>query len=111
MQYCQQHKALQIFAYVFMLNHLHFIVQLPDVAGFLRDFKKHCGYELMKNLQETEPRVANVFSNEEGRYELWEKTNIPKIIETEEYYVQKKQYSQESICPFASALEILICFC
>ena len=41
LKYCQTYKGLEIFAYVFMLNHLHLIVRSADVPGFLRDFKTH----------------------------------------------------------------------
>ena len=32
--------------YVFMLNHLHLIATSPDVAGFLRDFKRFTSKQL-----------------------------------------------------------------
>lgn len=40
LRYCQENKSLQLNGYVFMLNHIHLIVTSPDVAGFLRDFKR-----------------------------------------------------------------------
>ena len=39
--HCQKHKNLDIYAYVFMLNHLHMVVRSDDIFGFLRDFKSH----------------------------------------------------------------------
>ena len=44
--YCQKNKGLKIYSYVFMLNHLHLIVGSKDVAGFVRDFKRHTSTEL-----------------------------------------------------------------
>ena len=39
-RYCQDNKGLEVNGYVFMLNHIHFIVTSPELAGFLRDFKR-----------------------------------------------------------------------
>ena len=91
-KYCQENKGLKIYSYVFMLNHLHFIFQSPDAAGFIRDFKKHISFELMKNIKETEPSLLRFFKNKNGKYNFWEKTNMPKLIETFDFFWQKKQY-------------------
>ena len=40
LNYCIKKKGLKIYGYVFMLNHIHLIVEAPDVSGFVRDFKK-----------------------------------------------------------------------
>jgi len=94
--YCQSHKDLKIFAWVFMNNHIHLIVKSPDVSGFVRDFKKYTAFELMKNLQKTEPEMAMFFALSNGKYCIWEKTNMPKMIETEEFYFQKKEYIEQN---------------
>lgn len=38
--HCQKHKGLKLYAYVFMLNHVHLIASSDDMIGFVRDFKK-----------------------------------------------------------------------
>ncbi len=96
LNYCVQHKNLKIFAYVLMLNHIHLIVQSPDVSGFLRDFKKHTARELMENMQKTEPKVAELFQKPDGKYQIWQKTNLPLMIETEKFFAQKKQYIEHN---------------
>jgi len=118
LQYCQEHKELKIYAYVFMLNHIHLIIQSPDVAGFLRDFKRHSTKELIENIRKTEPPVLRLFeeNNRKGarynlaparsapasgsvvtpRYTIWQKTNLPKIIETADYFMQKKKYIEDN---------------
>jgi len=58
LEFCQKNKRLKIYAYVFMLNHIHLIIESLDVSGFLRDFKKYTATELMKNLQKYEPQFA-----------------------------------------------------
>lgn len=75
-----------------MLNHIHLIVSSPDVAGFVRDFKKFTSKEFHKNIQDTEPNVLKLFLNTQGQYEFWDKTNMPKIIETEYFFRNKLEY-------------------
>ncbi|MBF0473387.1 MAG: transposase [Nitrospirae bacterium] len=94
--YCQKNKGLKVYAYVFMLNHIHLIIQSPDTAGFMRDFKKHTSYELIKNIRATEPNAASLFEAENNKYTIWQKTNFPKLIESADYFWQKKQYIENN---------------
>lgn len=74
-----------------MLNHLHLIVSSPDVAGFLRDFKKFTSKKLIENIRKTEPLVLELFKTEDG-YRFWKEDNQPKIVETEKFLRQKLSY-------------------
>lgn len=75
-----------------MLNHIHLIVSSPDMAGFIRDFKKFTSKEFHRNIQITEPNVLKLFLASDNSYEFWEKTNMPKLIETEEFFQNKLEY-------------------
>jgi len=90
-KYCQENKGLEVYAYVFMLNHLHLIIRSPDVSGFLRDFKKFTSKKLIENIGESEPEVLQLFRNEKG-YRFWKEDNQPKIIESEGFALQKMRY-------------------
>ena len=79
-----------------MTNHIHLIIKSLDVSGFIRDFKKHTAYELMKNLKISEPELVQLFKNSDGHYSIWEKTNMPKMIESEDFFLQKKNYIEEN---------------
>ncbi len=79
-----------------MLNHIHLIISSPDVSGFIRDFKKFTSKELRKNIEKTEPNVLSLFLEEEGMFSVWEKTNIPKIVETEKFFSQKLEYIHQN---------------
>jgi len=92
LKYFVEKRELKIYGYVFMLNHIHLIVQSPDVSGFLRDFKKFTSGQIVKNLLETEPKVAGLFEVDEGRFEFWKKTNMPELIESDSFFLQKLQY-------------------
>ena len=90
--YCIDNKDLKLEAFVFMLNHIHLIVSSPNVAGFICDFKKFTSKRLKENILTTQPALMNQFIDRRGDYHLWQKTNMPKYIETEDFYQQKLDY-------------------
>ncbi|MCX6766487.1 MAG: transposase [Candidatus Moranbacteria bacterium] len=92
LKYCRSSKGLKLYGFVFMLNHIHLVVSSPDVAGFIRDFKRYTSRELHKNISQTEPNILQLFLDENGKYEFWSKTNMPKLIETEKFLYQKMEY-------------------
>lgn len=94
--YCQRHKGLELNGYVFMLNHIHLIVTSPDIAGFLRDFKRFTSKQLRESIEATEPSVLKLFVDDEGTYRLWMDANAPKKIENSAFYVQKLNYVHEN---------------
>ena len=61
LRYCIDHKGLALNGYVFMRNHLHLIVTSPDMAGFLRDFKKLTSKKFKENLETHESSVLSLF--------------------------------------------------
>lgn len=75
-----------------MLNHIHLIALAPDMIAFVRDFKKFTSKEMQKNIIATEPNVLRLFDRGNGTYEFWEKTNMPKVIKSEAYVIQKINY-------------------
>jgi len=95
-QYCQKNKDLKLYVYVFMLNHLHLIVSSSDMIAFIRDFKKFTSKEIQKNIIATEPSILKLFQVDENKYEFWQKTNMPKLIESEKYFLQKANYIHEN---------------
>jgi putative transposase len=92
LKYLKENKGLKLYSFVFMLNHLHLVIFSEDVAGFLRDFKGFTSKEIFKNIKKTEPNVLKLFLNEKNQFEFWEHTNMPKIIENENFYSQKVEY-------------------
>ena len=94
--YCQENKGLELNGYVFMLNHIHLIATSPDMAGFLRDFKRFTSVKFKSNLETTEPRILSLFMDEAGKYKFWQDTNAPMKIENPAFYRQKLNYVQEN---------------
>jgi putative transposase len=95
-RYCQDNKCLELNGYVFILNHIHLKVTLPDMAGFLRDFKRFTTAKFKTNLEITEPSVLKLFIDAQGSYRFWMETNAPKKIENPAFYLQKLNYSRKS---------------
>lgn len=96
LKYCQKHKGLRIYAYVFMLNHIHMIASATNSISFVRDFKKFTSKEIQKNIIATEPNALKLFEVDPGKYEFWARTNMPKIIESEQFLLQKMNYIHQN---------------
>ncbi|MDZ7611254.1 MAG: transposase [Candidatus Moranbacteria bacterium] len=88
LRWFQKNKNLKIYGFVFMLNHVHLLVESDDVIGFIRDFKSFNSKQIIENIKKYEPNVLKLFEAADGKYELWEKTNMPKVVEDEKYFYQ-----------------------
>ena len=89
--YCQKHKNLKVYSFVFMLNHLHFIGSADDLGAVIRDMKTFLSKAFKKNILATEPNVLKIFEKDE-EYSFWQNSNCPKIIETDHFLQQKLDY-------------------
>ena len=96
LRFLQERRGLEIFGFVFMLNHLHLIISAPDTAACIRDFKRHTARRIHENIRRHEPDALPLFLDEEGRFRLWKPDNKPKIIETEHFFLQKLNYIHEN---------------
>jgi len=95
LKYCQANKGLKIYHFVFMLNHLHLIVKSGDMGGFIRDFKTFTSKQIKKNIAETEPHILKLFMEGEA-YHFWQKTSMPEVIRSEDFYLEKAQYVEQN---------------
>jgi REP element-mobilizing transposase RayT len=90
--YAIKQKNLKLYGFVFMLNHIHILFSSPDTSGFLRDFKKFTSKRMKENIIATEPTILSIFTEKEEKYQLWQITNMPVIIESEKIFKQKLEY-------------------
>ncbi len=65
------------------------------MIGFVRDFKTYTSKELKRNIMATEPGILKLFE-ENGKYQFWQKTNMPKLIAKEEFYIIKANYIEQN---------------
>ena len=110
LEYCQQNKGLDIYAWVLMTNHLHMIVGMRGEASLgdvLRDFKKFTSKGIVKviieNPQESRKewivdrcqfRGAN--DKKISNYKFWQDDNHVEQIGTYDFYKQKLNYIHQN---------------
>jgi len=109
LKYCQEKKALIIYSWCIMSNHLHLIISAKEnnVSAVLGDFKKFTSKRLMKSIFEHpgESRkewMLEIFrkageSNSRNTYhQFWQQDNQPKIIYTPDFGRQKLEYIHDN---------------
>lgn len=88
----QKNNKIKIFYFVFMINHIHLIIQSNNSIGFVRDFKRFTAKSILLNIKQFEPELLKKFQNKHGSFEFWSKNNMPEIVETEKFFQQKIDY-------------------
>ncbi len=93
----KEHSATLI-AYVFMPNHIHFIVYMPEgesISDLMRDFKKYTSFRIKKEL-ESDNKLYLIEKFKEfsgtGNYKLWKDRFDSQIIVTEKVLTTKINY-------------------
>lgn len=92
LKFFQKNRNLKIYGFVFMTNHIHLLVSSADTIAFIRDFKKFITKEIITNIKRTEPSILKLFINKKNKIQLWQKTNMPELIESEKFFNQKIEY-------------------
>lgn len=104
-RYCQAHKGLELFAYVIMSNHAHFVMRRTEglLADLLRDFKSFTAKQLL-HLIATLPnesrrewmlhhfKQAGMASAQNKTYAFWKKDSHPIELYTPAVFKQKVDY-------------------
>jgi REP element-mobilizing transposase RayT len=103
--YCRAEKGMELYAYCFMPNHVHFIFRSTkdDPSGLLRDYKKHTAKTLIKAISDN-PREsrrewilwmlkrAGVKAASVTTYKFWQHHNQPIELWSEKVIRQKIDY-------------------
>ncbi len=105
LQFCREHKGLQVYAYVVMSNHAHLIVRAgaPErLSSVLRDLKKFTAVKFLEAIQqEDESRkdwllyLFAYFARKHARnskYQVWAHSNAPIELCSPDFVNQKLQY-------------------
>lgn len=92
LKFFQKNRGLKIYGFVFMTNHIHLLIFSPDAISFIRDFKKFTTKEIIGNIEKTEPSILKLFINKKNKIQLWKKTNMPGLVESEKFFNQKMEY-------------------
>lgn len=104
LQYCQQEKGLEIYAFVIMSNHIHLVVKSEtlDLSDILRDFKKFTSKKIVTAIEDsTESRknwMLRLFAhaaarqNNKGKFQVWTHENHAIELYSNEVIQEKVDY-------------------
>ena len=109
LQFCQEKKGLELYAYVIMTNHIHLVATRTtgEIADVLRDFKSFTAKQLLKSVLENpnESRKEwmkmvfeyhNTSTKENEKYAFWQKTNHPIALWTPSVIQEKINYIHQN---------------
>ncbi|TVZ26983.1 REP element-mobilizing transposase RayT [Gillisia sp. Hel_I_86] len=105
LQYCQQNKGLEIYAYCLMSNHIHLLCQGTNgfiLSSIIRDFKKFTSKKIIQTInEEPESRrewMLNYFKKScehlkrEQQYKVWQNGYHAEIVKSNWFIKQKVNY-------------------
>ena len=108
--YCQKNKGLELFAYVIMTNHIHFVARVDEglsMSDFLRDFKSYTAKGLIDKIvnNQTESRKEWMLSHfaDKGnqnplnkKWQLWQNGSHPTLLYSNDVINQKINYIHQN---------------
>ncbi|GAB5494893.1 MAG: transposase [Phototrophicaceae bacterium] len=105
LKYCQDHKGLQIYAYVIMTNHLHLVVRSDgelSLSEIIGQFKSYVATSILKDLPSAaESRKEWLFylfgyfakvNKRKSTHQFWKTDNHPIELYSEKVIRQKLDY-------------------
>ena len=103
LQYCQQQKGLELFAYVIMSNHIHLMArsQNGDLSGTIRDFKSFTSKKMLDvlntNMESRSDWMKMVFEyhakfKSKQTHQIWTHENHAEYIYSQKFIEQKIEY-------------------
>ena len=99
-QHCRERKGLQIYGWVILDNHLHAILQGPELANTIRDFKRFTAGALLDQIRaEGREWLLNQLSYYRAKHkastsahQVWQEGVHPQAIVSDEMMLQKLEY-------------------
>jgi REP element-mobilizing transposase RayT len=95
----QNHKDIRVYGYVILENHIHCILQAPDLRQQVHDFKAFTAKEILRYLEQNKAhKILEQLSffkkshKTDSNYQLWEEGSHPQLIQNEEMLRQKLDY-------------------
>lgn len=100
LKYCQKHKGLLLFGFVFMTNHIHLIAsaRYGNLADVIRDFKNYTKIEVKKLLINDKRQYilrllsVSCYKKPGTKLQIWQRENYPEVIKSDKFFGQKLQY-------------------
>ncbi|HRO42116.1 MAG TPA: transposase [Flavipsychrobacter sp.] len=108
-KYCQQHKGLEVYAWVIMTNHIHMIIgttgsKLQDLIRDLKSFtSQHIRLAIENSTAESRKGwllwmfgKAGVYNRNNIDWQMWQQHNHPIALDTDEKTMQRLNYLHEN---------------
>ena len=108
LRYCQQNKALEIYAYVIMSNHVHLMIRCgrENLSDTIREIKSFTARKILDAIDtESESRrewMLNIFGfcakqhKRNEQYQIWTHENHAEIVYSNAFMDQKIKYIHEN---------------
>jgi REP element-mobilizing transposase RayT len=97
--YCRQHKALKVHAWVILDTHFHAIVAAPDLNRVLADLKRHTARRLIEQLEAERCdwlirrlRYERAPTKTESQHQVWQEGSHPQAIISDAIMRQRLEY-------------------
>jgi putative transposase len=98
-QFLQKNHGLNIFGYVILENHLHFIASAPDLNEQINSFKSFTAHQLIELLKTRNITVIlrhlhylKAKHKTNRNYQVWQEGSHPQMIQDEAMMWQKLEY-------------------
>jgi len=97
--YMRKENRMDLFAYVILENHLHFIAKGEDLAKQVANFKSYTARQLIDLLKKTRAETLleqlayrKASYKLDRNYQLWQEGSKPKQLSKDEMMIQKTEY-------------------
>ena len=98
-RYQQRHEALNLYAYVVLENHLHFVAQAPDLGKCVSQFKSFTARTIIDDLQSKGAervlrrlRFSKRAHKADRVYQLWQEGSHAELVYSDAVMRQKLDY-------------------
>ena len=105
-QYCQENKGLELFAWCIMTNHVHLLIRAKEgyhLSDILRDLKKYTSSTIIKQIADNKFesrrnwmmwlfKSAGQKNSNNTNYQFWRQDNHPVEMLTMDIFYQKINY-------------------
>jgi REP element-mobilizing transposase RayT len=95
----QNHREVKVYGYVILENHMHCILQAPELRQQVHDFKAFTAREILRYLQQNNAHkileLLVLFKKShktDSHFQLWEEGSHPQLIQNEAMLRQKLDY-------------------
>ena len=102
-RYHQRESSLQMFGYVVLENHLHWIARAPELPKVIQSFKSYTARQIIDLLERNSADVLlrqlqthKLEHKVESDYQVWQEGSKPKQIQNDEMLWQKLEYTHNN---------------